>query len=547
MTGYRDAEELGAGVACVYPDADHAGQAYFGTAGSEILHGSLDEPPDGMERIAVPRLRTFNALTRANGYLWACADNGIAYLDGAGTARLLRYAPMTGMVSDVLCDHEGSIWFASARQGVMKLAESLFTDISGKSEMGERVVNTTWKKDGILYAGTDTGLVTMDEDLRVVETDISRLLSDARIRAIKEDSRGNLWFCSFHENAVVCLHPDGSMDRYNRESGLISNYARTIYECADGRMALSVSGGIQFFRDGALVETLDERSGMKNTVILSLCEDDGGTLYLGSDGDGVYEVRNGRVMPFVGENDTSSGVILMMKNDPARDVVWVITGNALACIRDGDHLALVVADVSGKGVPAALFMMLSKTLKDTAEQGLSPARVMREVNARLCDNNKNNMFVTVWLGVYEISTGTLTYADAGHEKPLLYHGGKWSFLPKHNGVALAMLEPELLELDDDPPFVDETIHLEPGDVVMQYTDGVPEATDAKEELFGDERLLSAMAASPSAEPEALLRHLRGEIDGFVREAPQFDDITMLAIRINDGTENTVKQKRGASE
>ena len=206
---------------------------------------------------------------------------------------------------------------------------------------------------------------------------------------------------------------------------------------------------------------------------------------------------------------------------------------------DGDHLALVVADVSGKGVPAALFMMISKTLvKDTAEQGLSPARVMREVNARLCDNNKNNMFVTVWLGVYEISTGTLTYADAGHEKPLLYHDGKWSFLRKHNGVALALMEPELLELDDDPPFVDETIHLEPGDVVMQYTDGVPEATDAKEELFGDERLLSAMAASPSAEPEALLRHLRGEIDGFVREAPQFDDITMLALRVNEVSHNS---------
>ena len=215
---------------------------------------------------------------------------------------------------------------------------------------------------------------------------------------------------------------------------------------------------------------------------------------------------------------------------------------------DEDHLALVVADVSGKGVPAALFMVISKTLiKNETMRGGSPASILETVNAQLCENNRNNMFVTVWLGILELTTGTLTYADAGHEKPLLYHDGKWSFLRKHNGVALALMEPELLELDDDPPFVDETIHLEPGDVVMQYTDGVPEATDAKEELFGDERLLSAMAASPSAEPEALLRHLRGEIDGFVREAPQFDDITMLAIRINDGTENTVKQKRGASE
>ena len=199
---------------------------------------------------------------------------------------------------------------------------------------------------------------------------------------------------------------------------------------------------------------------------------------------------------------------------------------------DDDHLALVVADVSGKGVPAALFMTISKTLlKNVAMHAVSPAEVLREVNAQLCENNRELMFVTVWLGIYEISTGTLTFADGGHEKPVLCHNGAWSFIEKHNGVALALMEPELLELEDDPPFVDETLHLQPGDVLFQYTDGVPEATNAHNELFGEERLLHALQEASSVEPSALLPYLRERIDAFVEGAPQFDDITMLAIRI----------------
>ncbi|MBQ9721058.1 MAG: SpoIIE family protein phosphatase, partial [Oscillospiraceae bacterium] len=115
-----------------------------------------------------------------------------------------------------------------------------------------------------------------------------------------------------------------------------------------------------------------------------------------------------------------------------------------------DHLGIVVADVSGKGVPAALFMMIAKTmLKTQAQTRLSPERVLLEVNAALTEGNDEDMFVTVWLGVLEISTGELTYADAGHEKLLLYQNGEWKFLPKDSGVALAMWDPEDLELMDE--------------------------------------------------------------------------------------------------
>ena len=218
--------------------------------------------------------------------------------------------------------------------------------------------------------------------------------------------------------------------------------------------------------------------------------------------------------------------------DPAKEVGGDIYDFFMI---DGGRLGMVVADVSGKGVPAALFSMIAKTLlKTQAQMRLSPADVLSEVNASLSENNDEDMFVTVWLGVLEISTGELTYADAGHEKLLLYQDGAWRFLPKSGGAALAMWEPEDLELMDEKyQFRNETIRLGPGDAIFQYTDGVTEATDAANVLFGEDRLLDAMNSAPSAKPEELLPYVREKIDAFVKDAPQFDDITMLGLRMND--------------
>ena len=199
---------------------------------------------------------------------------------------------------------------------------------------------------------------------------------------------------------------------------------------------------------------------------------------------------------------------------------------------DDDHLALVVADVSGKGVPAALFMMQSKTvIKMETYAQADPARALECVNADLSEKNDNNMFATAWLGILEISTGTLTYADAGHEKLAILHGGTWELPIKPNGsVALGAFAQE--DYDDLPEryrYRNHTIVLRPGDAIFQYTDGVTEATTANDELFGESRLLAALNEAPSAIPESLFAHIRERIAVFVQEAPQFDDITMLGL------------------
>ncbi len=200
---------------------------------------------------------------------------------------------------------------------------------------------------------------------------------------------------------------------------------------------------------------------------------------------------------------------------------------------DKDHVALVAADVSGKGVPAALFMMRAKAIiKSLAGVGMNPAKVLSDANAAIMENNDEDMFVTVWLGILEISTGILTYADAGHEKLLVRRNGKWEILQKqYTGFALGTIDSdEIAEMPEKNQYVDVQLQLNQGDIILQYTDGVTEATNSKNQLFGEERLLEAVNSSATDEPKELLEYIRDRIDEFVAEAPQFDDLTMLAIK-----------------
>ena len=190
---------------------------------------------------------------------------------------------------------------------------------------------------------------------------------------------------------------------------------------------------------------------------------------------------------------------------------------------DDDHLCLVIADVSGKGVPAALFMMASKIiLQSFAVQGRSPAEILEKTNQAICSNNRAEMFVTVWLGILEIATGWLTAANAGHEYPVLKKtGGSFEILKNRHGLVIGAME--------GAKYREYTLPLEPGSTLFVYTDGVPEATAADGGMFGTERMLSALNETRDAPPEQVLKNLRRAVDDFVKDAEQFDDLTMLCL------------------
>ena len=196
---------------------------------------------------------------------------------------------------------------------------------------------------------------------------------------------------------------------------------------------------------------------------------------------------------------------------------------------DDDHFAVVVGDVSGKGVPAALFMVVAKTLlKNVGLQERSPARIFEQVNEQLCEGNDAGLFVTCWMGILTLSTGELLFANAGHTSPVVYHGGKVEYLTVKPNLILAGMQ--------GMKYKDHQFSMNPGDRIFIYTDGVTEATNAKNELYGEERLLASITNKQHLSPREMLAEVRSDVDRFVGDAPQFDDITMLELALKAKTE-----------
>ena len=210
--------------------------------------------------------------------------------------------------------------------------------------------------------------------------------------------------------------------------------------------------------------------------------------------------------------------------DPAREVGGDFYDFFLI---DNDHLAMVIADVSGKGIPAALFMMMSKILvKNYVTTGSSPAEALAAVNNTICQNNTNDMFVTIWLGILTISTGKIIAANAGHEYPILQRaGGQFEVIKDKHGFVVGSM-PNL-------KYSEYEIDFHTGDTLFVYTDGLPESTNSANEQFGLDRILEVLNNEPDGEVEDLFVSMGVAVAEFVQDAEQFDDLTMLALKGKD--------------
>lgn len=195
-----------------------------------------------------------------------------------------------------------------------------------------------------------------------------------------------------------------------------------------------------------------------------------------------------------------------------------------------NKLGFLIADVSGKGIPAAMFMMTAKTIiKGYAESGKPIDEVFTIANAKLCESNEAGMFVTAWMGVLDITTGKIEFANAGHNPPLVRHAdGTFEYLKSRPGFILAGMEGMKYRKNE--------LVLSPGDEIYLYTDGVTEATNSANGLYGEERLVKTLNTLHGLSGEDICRAIKADIDTFVGNAPQFDDITMLYLKYNGGSE-----------
>lgn len=190
---------------------------------------------------------------------------------------------------------------------------------------------------------------------------------------------------------------------------------------------------------------------------------------------------------------------------------------------DQQHLGLVMADVSGKGIPAALFMMISKILvQNYALTGRSPKEVLESVNEQICKNNREEMFVTVWFGILDLASGRLTAVNAGHEYPALKEpDGSFELIHDKHGIVVGAME--------GVRYREYELILQPGAKLFLYTDGVAEATNAENELFGTDRMIAALREAENKTTEEVLSSVHNAVNDFVKTAPQFDDLTMLVL------------------
>lgn len=201
---------------------------------------------------------------------------------------------------------------------------------------------------------------------------------------------------------------------------------------------------------------------------------------------------------------------------------------------DDDHLAMVIGDASGKGIPGALFMMETNiAISNRAKMGGSPGEILTFVNDSICEHNHAEMFVTVWMGILEISTGKVVEANAGHEYPAIgrKNGIFEAYKTKHGMVIGAM---------EGIQYRNHEFRLEPGDKLFLYTDGVPEATDKNLKMFTLDRLLAVLNRHRDESPEGILKGVRRSVSEFVGDANQFDDMTMMCLELTENREEATK-------
>ncbi len=338
VTSFYEPADLGLNrVSTFYADEKHPGQVYIGTDQDVLYYGTYGTPVDKMQAIDVAINGEAYWITKACGRIWVNSDSVAGYLDNKDVFHALEHIPLTSSIEMMVPDYQGNLWYASARQGVMKLITNNFQDVTGLAGLSDEVVNATCMHDGLLYIGTDKGLRAVNVGtFDAVENELTGFIGDSRIRCLLEEN-GNLWICTYtNDMGVICYTKDHQIISYTEGNGFLCNETRCATLTKDGRILIGTNKGLAVIKDGEYTECFSEEDGLNNTVLLTVDELSDGTVLCGSDGGGIYKI-NGKKVTHLGRDDgLTSDVILRLKNDEERGVTWVITSNSIEYLKDGD-------------------------------------------------------------------------------------------------------------------------------------------------------------------------------------------------------------------
>ena len=319
------------------------GLLYAGTTDGRVMMYKVDNGSASILHTQVcSGISEINRIYFAGTSTWVLADNGIGRLHGNAFTNVPT-GDYNSSIERMCVDYQGNLWFASTRHGLLQLSESCFSDLYTQYGINPAVVNTTAIHDGILYIGADNGLTEVHMSSGSLRRDqLTETLKGVRIRCIMDDSKGNMWFCTYGKG-LICEQKNGEVIFYNSEEFGLGNRVRGCIEMSDGRIAVSADSGLSIIRNGKVETTIPYGDELGSSQILSLCEYSDGKLYLGTDGSGIKIYEDGKITGELTKDDgLGSGVILKMVYDSEYDVMFIVTSNCLCYMKKS-----VISQISG--------------------------------------------------------------------------------------------------------------------------------------------------------------------------------------------------------
>ncbi|HAK57919.1 MAG TPA: histidine kinase [Lachnospiraceae bacterium] len=347
VLAYLSVEDLDAGtVRTIFPDPKNEGMLYIGTRAGTVGYGSFDDKFKDVKWIQISGKsreseeedyeKPVNVINYASNRIWVIRDDMIGWLDDSNGYHVLENLPMNSSINSMEEDYEGNLWFASVRQGVMKIVANKFSDITDHDDLDDSVVNATCIHNDRIYIGTDDGMQVLSKDYTPIKGDkLAAYLKGTRVRCLMEDDNGGMWISTYtNDLGLVYLSKTGVISSLTVNNGLKSNQIRSTTLGSDGSILAATNGGLAIIRNNKVEKTIGYDEGMGNTVVLTVVESDG-KYYLGTDGGGIYIVDGNNITHMGREDGLTSDVILRMKNDEKRGVTWIITSNSIQYMKDG--------------------------------------------------------------------------------------------------------------------------------------------------------------------------------------------------------------------
>lgn len=272
----------------------------------------------------------------SSGYLWIGGKTGLGYLDPTGAFFKLPGTEDNLIVTSIMEDYEGNYWVSSSNKGILLINTGKFQNPSRSNVLYDDTVNAIYRTDGWTYAATNQGLVILDENQDPVENTLTNMLNDIRIRHICEDHQGNIWLSAYGTYGAVRYTPQSGQIRYfSADQGMSNDQARMVLPLLDGTIAVAGNQGIDILEGNKIRKQYRAEDGLSIPGILCMEQDRSGTLYAGSDGGGIYQIRDGQVHPIGEEQGLEDGVVLRIREDPEEPVLWVSAGSDLYQLKDG--------------------------------------------------------------------------------------------------------------------------------------------------------------------------------------------------------------------